>query len=65
MEKHQLEDSSYSDKSTVLERGTSASPDQKVSFADFRKQKARDQVSQNSSFDFILNPWNRLIMASC
>jgi hypothetical protein len=57
MEKHQLEDSSFGDKSAVFERETSLSPDQKVSFADFRKQKARDQVSQIQSTAF----WKSLI----
>lgn len=41
MEKHQREGSPYGGKN---DRAASESPEQKVSFADFRRQKARDQV---------------------
>ena len=48
MEKHQREGSPYGGKSGGFERASSESPDQKVSFADFRRQKARDQFHSSA-----------------
>ena len=48
MEKHQREGSPYGGKSGGFDRASSESPDQKVSFADFRRQKARDQFHSSA-----------------
>ena len=52
MEKHQREGSPYGGKSggggAYGDRASSESPDQKVSFADFRRQKARDQFHSSA-----------------